>query len=398
MKQIISLVIAGIIGGAVALGSAKLLSKPETAAINSTPSYTKLANTTTTYTAGTPLDFTVPAERALPSVVSIKASESKTAMKQRQNKSQQQNQFGDDDFFSQFFQGQGGQMQPQQGSGSGVIVSADGYIVTNNHVVDFADEFEVTLYDDRKFPAKLVGKDASTDLAIIKIQATGLPAIQRADSDLVRVGQWALAIGNPFGYLNSTVTAGIISAKGRSINEGGGDRSKMPIESFIQTDAAVNPGNSGGALVDTEGKLIGINAAIATRTGSFAGYSFAIPVNLMNKVIDDIINFGSYRRAMLGVAIFNVSDLKQEEKQQLNITVSQGVIVQDLTEGGAAQYAGMLPKDIIIKINAKDVKNESELRELVGRAKIGDVLTVTIIRDGSQKDIPVKLKKSITQE
>jgi serine protease Do len=396
MKQIFSLVIAGVIGGAVALGSAKLMAKPDTTAVNSAPSYTKLANTTT-YTAGTPLDFTAPAARALPSVVSIKASESRTALKQRQNDAQRQNPYGEEDFFQQFLQGRGGQMQPQQGSGSGVIVSPDGYIVTNNHVVDFADEFEVTMYDDRKFSAKLVGKDAATDLAIIKIEATGLPAIQRADSDLVRVGQWALAIGNPFGYLNSTVTAGIISAKGRSINEGGQDRSKMPIESFIQTDAAVNPGNSGGALVDTEGRLIGINAAIATRTGSFAGYSFAIPVNLMNKVIDDIINFGSYRRAMLGVEIFNVSELKQAEKEQLNISVSQGVIVQGLTEGGAAQYAGMLPKDIIIKINEKDVKNDAELRELVGRTKVGDVITVTIIRDGSQKEIPVKLKKSTAQ-
>jgi S1-C subfamily serine protease len=313
---------------------------------------------------------------------------------QRQNRSRQQNQTGDDDFFSYFLQQQ---QQPQQGSGSGVIVSPDGYIVTNNHVVDFADEFEVTLYDDRKFSAKLVGKDASTDLAVIKIEAKGLPAIQRADSDLVKVGQWALAIGNPFGYLNSTVTAGIISAKGRSINEGNQDRSKMPIESFIQTDAAVNPGNSGGALVDTEGRLIGINAAIATRTGSFAGYSFAIPVNLMNKVIEDIISFGSYRRAMLGVSISNISDLSQAEKEQYKITVSQGVIIGGLTEGGAAQYAGILPNDIIVKINGRDIKNESELREIVGRTQVGDVINVTIIRDGTQKEIPVKLKKSTAQ-
>ncbi len=395
MKQILSLVIAGVIGGAVALGSAKLLTKPDTAVVNTAPSYSKLANTTTTYTAvGTPLDFTVPAERALPSVVSIKASESKTALTQRQNRSRQQNPMGEEDFFSQFFQQQ---QQPQQGSGSGVIVSPDGYIVTNNHVVDFADEFEVTLYDDRKFSAKLIGKDASTDLAVIKIEAKGLPAIQRADSDLVKVGQWALAIGNPFGYLNSTVTAGIISAKGRSINEGNQDRSKMPLESFIQTDAAVNPGNSGGALVDTEGRLIGINAAIATRTGSFAGYSFAIPVNLMNKVIEDIISFGSYRRAMLGVGISNISDLSQAEKEQYKITVSQGVIVGNLVEGGAAQYAGILPNDIIIKINGRDIKNENELREVVGRTKIGDVINVTIIRDGIQKEIPVKLKKSTAQ-
>jgi serine protease Do len=397
MRQIFSLVIAGVIGGAVALGSAKLLTKPDTAVVNAAPSYSKLANTTTYTAVGTPLDFTAPAERALPSVVSIKASESKAALTQRQNRSRQQNPMGDDDFFSQFFQQMPGQGQPQQGSGSGVIVSPDGYIVTNNHVVDFADEFEVTLYDDRKFSAKLVGKDASTDLAVIKIEAKGLPAIQRADSDLVKVGQWALAIGNPFGYLNSTVTAGIISAKGRSINEGNQDRSKMPIESFIQTDAAVNPGNSGGALVDTEGRLIGINAAIATRTGSFAGYSFAIPVNLMNKVIEDIISFGSYRRAMLGVSISNISDLSQAEKEQYKITVSQGVIIGGLTEGGAAQYAGILPNDIIVKINGRDIKNESELREIVGRTQVGDVINVTIIRDGTQKEIPVKLKKSTAQ-
>jgi S1-C subfamily serine protease len=171
----------------------------------------------------------------------------------------------------------------------------------------------------------------------------------------------------------------------------------MPIESFIQTDAAVNPGNSGGALVDTEGRLIGINAAIATRTGSFAGYSFAIPVNLMNKVIEDIISFGSYRRAMLGVSISNISDLSQAEKEQYKITVSQGVIIGGLTEGGAAQYAGILPNDIIVKINGRDIKNESELREIVGRTQVGDVINVTVIRDGTQKEIPVKLKKSTAQ-
>ena len=322
----------------------------------------------------------------MPAVVHIKAAESEALAKQRRQKSQSQDPFrdlfGDDLFFGNPF-GSGNQIK--QGTGSGVILSEDGYIVTNNHVIEFADEVEVTLFDNRQYQASIVGTDPKTDLAVLKIEAGGLPTLKNADSNKAKVGQWVLAVGNPL-ELTSTVTAGIISAKGRDINIISGQDA---IEAFIQTDAAVNPGNSGGALVDAQGNLLGINTAIATRTGYFSGYSFAIPVNIMNKIVNDIIEFGSYQRGYLGITI---TDLDGELSEELDLSITQGVVIQDVLEGSAAQYAGLLPYDVIVKIDDREVKSSPQLQEIVGSAKVGDTLNLTINRKGESKDFPVRLK------
>lgn len=287
--------------------------------------------------------------------------------------------FGDD--FTPF-----GDSNPRQGgTGSGVIYTSDGYIITNNHVVQNTDEVEVTLYDNRTFEARVIGSDEKTDLAVIKIEGYDFPALELSNSDEAEIGEWVLAVGNPFD-LTSTVTAGIISAKGRSINLLGGGRA---IESFIQTDAAVNPGNSGGALVDAEGRLLGINTAIATRTGVFSGYSFAIPVNLVTRIANDIIEYGSFQRAFLGVTI---ADLDYEYAQELGVRISQGVVIEELADGGSAQYAGLQPKDIIIGVDGRAVKSVPELQEIIGRAKAGDLITLRINRQGVVREIPVRLK------
>ena len=274
---------------------------------------------------------------------------------------------------------------PQRGTGSGVIYTSDGYIVTNNHVVENADEVEVTLTDNRQFIATVVGTDRKSDLAVIKIEGDNLPSLELADSDLAEIGEWVLAVGNPLD-LTSTVTAGIISAKGRSLRllEG-----QDAIEAFIQTDAAVNPGNSGGALVDAEGRLLGINTAIATRTGLFQGYSFAIPINLVTRIVDDIIEFGSYQRAFLGV---NIYPLNSEEAAVPDVPISQGVVIDNLVDGGSAQYAGLRAKDIIVKVDDRTIRDVPELTEIVGRAKVGDVLAITVFRDGEEVQIPVRMR------
>jgi len=284
--------------------------------------------------------------------------------------------FGDNPFFE----------QPKEGTGSGVIFTQDGYIVTNNHVVEFADELEVILYDNRKFKAKLIGTYPQSDLAVIKIEANGLQTLQLADSDNARIGEWVLAIGNPF-ELNSTVTAGIISAKDRDIDIIKGDGA---IESFIQTDAAVNPGNSGGALVDSQGRLLGITTAIATPTGVFSGYSFAIPVNILVKVANDIINYGSYQRPYLGI---DISDLDSEYAKELGVGISQGVVVEAVAEGSTAQVAGVHIKDVIVKLNGKPVKSAPELLELIGRKRIGETIVLTINRKNRLREISILLKK-----
>lgn len=326
-----------------------------------------------------PLDFKDAAKRAMPAVVHISAKQSKS--KAQQNNENSYNPFRD------FFGGSPfGDMGPKQGTGSGVIYTKDGYIITNNHVVEFADEVIVTLNDNREFAAEIIGRDDKVDLAVLKIEGNNFPTLEIGNSDKTEVGEWVLAVGNPFD-LTSTVTAGIISAKGRSINILGGGNS---IEAFIQTDAAVNPGNSGGALVDATGKLIGINTAIASRTGSYAGYSFAIPVDLVERIITDIIDYGSFQRAYLGVGI---SELDNEYAEELNVTVTQGVVIESLADGGSAEYAGLLPKDVIVSVDGKKVKSVPELQEVIGRAKAGDTIVITVIRglDG-QLDIPVTLK------
>ena len=377
MKNFLSFIFAGIIGGLIAFGGIKYTNQMN---VESTPEnlsrQVSLINQSPTIS-NFPGNFTDAARKAMPVVVHIKATASANSS---QNNSQS-NPFGGffgDDFF-------GGSPQPQSGAGSGVFISADGYIVTNNHVVSFADELEVTTYDNRTYKAKLIGTDPGTDMAVIKIDATNMPTLSYSDSDKAQVGEWVLAVGNPFD-LTSTVTAGIISAKGRDINI---IRDNRGIESFIQTDAAVNPGNSGGALVDASGRLLGINTAIATQTGSYAGYSFAIPVNMMRKIVDDIIQYGSFQRAYLGISI---NQMDAELSNELGVDISQGVFVRDLADGGAASYAGILPRDIITAVNSRPIRTVPELQEVVGSAKVGDVLNVTINRKGEIKEIPVKLK------
>ncbi len=367
------MILAGSIGGLTVFGVQKLTEKPAQLGGAQITAPSKQINTTNYGGGLAPFDFTKAAERSMGSVVHIKASESKQAAVNRQRQNPFLQFFGGTDF---------GQ---KQGTGSGVIFTADGYIITNNHVVDFADEFEVTLHDNREYKARLVGKDENTDMAVIKIDATDLSPIEFGNSDEVKVGEWALAVGNPFD-LTSTVTAGIISAKGRDINI---IKGYSPIESFIQTDAAVNPGNSGGALVDLNGRLIGINSAIATPTGTFAGYSFAIPVNLAKRIADDLVKYGEYRRAYLGV---DIATMDGNLAQRLNIDFVQGVYIAEVLEGGSAKAAGLQNEDIILKINGKNVTTVPELRETVGRSKAGDTLNVTVRRKGRDLEIPVKLR------
>ena len=248
-----------------------------------------------------------------------------------------------------------------------------------------AENLTVTLSDNRKFTATVIGRDDKVDLAVIKIEATNLPTLELADSDQAEIGEWVLAVGNPLD-LTSTVTAGIISAKGRSLELIPG---RDAIESFLQTDAAVNPGNSGGALVDANGNLLGINTAIATRTGMFKGYSFAIPINLVTRIADDIMEFGSFQRAFLGVSIY---PLDADAAIELGVDINQGVVIDELVDGGSAQYAGLLPRDIIIKVNNRTINDVPELTEMVGRSKVGDVLQLTILRKGEEVKLPVRMR------
>ncbi len=277
------------------------------------------------------------------------------------------------------------QQQPVEASGSGVIITDDGYIATNNHVIENAEKVTIVLNDKREYTAKVIGRDPTTDLALLKIDEKNLPFIVYGNSDDAKVGQWVLAVGNPFN-LTSTVTAGIISAKARNIDILKGN---TKIESFIQTDAAVNPGNSGGALVNTNGELIGINSAIASNTGSYAGYSFAIPVNIVKKVIGDLLEYGTVQRAFIGVSIRDIDSKLAEEK---GIKQLKGVYVVGLTEGGSAQEAGIKDGDIIIKVGEVNVNSTSELQEQIGRFRPGDKASVTVLRGESEKNLTMVLK------
>ena len=281
--------------------------------------------------------------------------------------------------------GQQRNQTPQRSSGSGVIITGDGYIVTNNHVVDAAEKIEVTLNDNREFTAKVVGTDPSTDLALLKIDEKNLPMLLYGNSDQLKIGEWVLAVGNPFN-LTSTVTAGIVSAKARNI---GILPDQYKIESFIQTDAAVNPGNSGGALVNTRGELVGINTAIASQTGSYSGYSFAIPVNLVKKVVDDLVEFGNVQRGFIGVSIRDIDSKLAIEK---NIKETKGVYVAGLTNDGAAKNAGIEEGDIIIKIGDNEINSSPQLQEQIGQYRPGDKVKVSVIRDGNVKVFIVVLR------
>lgn len=276
---------------------------------------------------------------------------------------------------------------PARSSGSGVILTDDGYIVTNHHVIEDASQIEVVMNNNQRFYAKLIGKDPSTDLALLKIKARNLPFVKYGDSDTITPGEWVLAIGNPFD-LNSTVTAGIISAKARNIGILR-DRNNLQVESFIQTDAAVNPGNSGGALVNLKGELIGINSAIATSTGNYAGYSFAIPVSLVKKIVDDLLEFGSVQRGLLGVQILDVS---AELAESRSLDVVQGVYITRVNKGSAAEDSGMESGDVIVAIDEHPVNSVSELQEWVARNRPGQSITVSFRRDGKTKSVRTVLK------
>lgn len=376
MNKIWSTLIAGVAGGLVTLGGMKLMAPSSDLQPGNTTS--PVVRQVAYEGAGAPpADFTRAAERSMNAVVHIKASESQRSAMERQRSMRQRDPFSF--FFGEY------EPQPRSGTGSGVIYSSDGYILTNNHVVEFADEFTVTLHDNREFKARMVGRDPNTDMAVIKIDGQNFSAIELGNSDDVKVGEWVLAVGNPFD-LTSTVTAGIVSAKGRNINI---IRGRSAIESFIQTDAAVNPGNSGGALVDVNGRLIGINSAIATPTGVFAGYSFAIPINLAKRIADDLIEYGEYRRAYLGV---DIAEMTQENANTLNIQYTPGVIIGELDPAGSAATAGLQQYDVITRINNKAVTNSAELLEMVGRSKVGDVVTVSVVRDGKEKQYDVKMR------
>jgi len=295
------------------------------------------------------------------------------------------------DFFFGPGQSRRGQQQPIVGAGSGVIISDEGYIVTNNHVIEKSNNIEVTLNDNRTFDAVLVGKDEATDLALLKIEASDLPYMKYGNSDALKIGEWVLAVGNPFN-LTSTVTAGIVSAKSRNINllaRRQSSRGSLSIESFIQTDAAVNAGNSGGALVNQQGKLVGINTAIASRTGSYTGYSFAVPVSIVQKVVSDLKEFGKVQRGILGVNIRNVNSRLAEE---LDLEQPTGIYVANVMEDGGAAAAGMKEGDVIIRVNSEKVEKVSELQEKISRYRPGDEVKVTAIRSGKKKEFSVTLR------
>ena len=343
-----------------------------------------------------PVDLTYAAEKSLPAVVHIKNVQNSKV----QTVDVQSDPFSD--FFSDPFgffgnpgRGNGGtqkrkiQTQPRASSGSGVIISTDGYIVTNNHVVDGADELTVTLNDNREFSARIIGTDKTTDLALIKVDAKDLPAITIGSSDKLKVGEWVLAVGNPFN-LNSTVTAGIVSAKARSLGANG-------VESFIQTDAAINQGNSGGALVNTSGELVGINAMLYSQTGSYSGYGFAIPTTIMNKVVADIKQYGNVQRAFLGIQGQDVRpylDMQKEDGKELDLGTNEGVYVAKVDDDGAGAAAGLKAGDVITAIDGKKLTKMAELQEMMAGKRPGDKVSITFLRNKKSSTVNVVLKNA----
>ncbi|MDX1407973.1 MAG: trypsin-like peptidase domain-containing protein [Saprospiraceae bacterium] len=391
MKRFSSLILAAVLGGALALGGYALLTDVTSQSEGLPDNLLHSVGTTRTLLPGgsADVDFTVAAERVMPTVVQIKAQESDALAQQRrqqERRSDPWSRFFDFDFGNDLLNPFG--FRPREGAGSGVIISEDGYIVTNNHVVDFADKVYIKTFDGEEYEAQIVGRDPSTDLAVLKIEGDDFPAIEFGDSDRARIGEWVLAVGNPFEYLTSTVTAGIISAKGRDINLIRGEKT---IEEFIQTDAAINPGNSGGALVDAQGRLIGINTAIASYTGNYAGYSFAIPVNLMSKIVNDIIESGGVlERTSLGVY---VEALDEAFAKELGIDRTEGLVVMELVDGGAAQYGGVLPYDVIVAVDGKEISKFEDLERIINLSKVGDTLKIKVLRKGEYRELPVRLRK-----
>ncbi|WP_372948514.1 Do family serine endopeptidase [Mariniphaga sp.] len=341
------------------------------------------------------------AQKVMPAVVHIKS----TQMQNVRNFQYRQypdpfRDFFDDDIFERFFgphfrfeqpQPEQRGLQPRVGAGSGVIINSDGYIVTNNHVIDGADDIEVTLEDNRVLKAKVIGTDPSTDLALLQIQARDLPTIPFVNSDEIEVGEWVLAVGNPFN-LNSTVTAGIVSAKGRQINI---LPDQNAIESFIQTDAAINPGNSGGALVNLNGGLIGINTAIASPTGAYAGYGFAVPSNIVSKVVEDLLKYGRVQRGYLGLMIRTVDGNLAREK---DLDVTRGVYVDSIAANSAAGDAGIKIGDVITEVDGKEVSTSAGLLEIIGRHHPGDKVSLKIDRQGDEHEFLVTLRNQEGEE
>ena len=399
MKKFGLTLLTAFIGGAMALGTYKVIENKYASNMSFEDRqkvyFTSNPSAPITSSAGE-VDFTQAAAAVTPAVVYIRVTYQNDAGDDKQSELQQ--------MFGNMF---GQQMRPQgvqQASGSGVIISPDGYIVTNNHVVEKADKITVNTNDHRTFQAKVIGTDPNTDLALIKISATDLPIVKLGNSDDAKVGEWVLAVGNPFN-LTSTVTAGIVSAKGRNIGIIGsqddqnqnpfgrtsndGPRTNKSIESFIKTDAAINPGNSGGALVNTKGELIGINSAIASQTGSYEGYGFAIPINLAKKVLNDIEKYGAVKRGFVGVSF---TELNPDVAEQLKTSVTNGLYVRDIVPGGGAQEAGIKAGDVIVKVENTPVYESSDLQERVGELQPGDKIHLTVLRDGSEKAFTVTLK------
>jgi len=390
MRKFFTYIIAGLIGGFVVLGGNYILNSNNSAK-TSYEDQTISASKVNADIPKFPFSFKKAAGQATPAVVHILAEESEKMAEQRYNERSPRGieQLFGKGMLDDFLWGGGKQFYRQKGAGSGVIYSKNGYIVTNNHVVGFADKIEVTLPDKRKFQAIKIGTDPSTDLAVLKIEAENLPTLEIANSDQSEVGEWVLAVGNPFDYLTSTVTAGIISAKGRNLNIIEDDKA---IEEFIQTDAAINPGNSGGALVDSEGRLLGINTAIATPTGTYAGYSFAIPSNLMKRIVDEIIENGDIEGATLGVQGYSIVP---EVVKEYELEIENGFYVDQVASGSSAQFAGIIPGDIIVRVEDSEIKVFDDLVKVLKFVRAGDVINVKVFRDNKYKNITVKLKKGI---
>lgn len=325
-------------------------------------------------------DFTYAAESAVDAVVYVKVTSVTSSARQTPNS------------ILEFFFGYPGEGQQRErvGSGSGVIIREDGYIVTNNHVIDGADKIEVTLTNNQTYPAVLVGTDPATDVALLKIDASGLPVIPFGDSSKLRLGEWVIAIGSPYD-LRSTITAGIVSAKGRSMPNYSGE---FKIESFIQTDAAVNPGNSGGALVDKAGNLVGINTAIISQTGSYAGYSFAVPSNIVKKIVYDLIDFGSVKRALLGITMQPVDEKIAKE---MKLSSLNGVYIYEVSKNGAADKAGIKAGDVLVAIDSVKVTDGASVQEAVSRFSPGEKAMVTVIRDGKEKQFEVTFQGTASE-
>ncbi len=375
-NMITTIVCSVLLSGATAFGVVKATAPDEVQARETTTySIDGSAYRTVNLSQDEYPDFTYAAESAVDAVVFVKVTV----------KSQQQ--YFNDPFFRFFFGP--GQEYEQQGSGSGVIIRQDGYIVTNNHVVQGASKIEVTLNNNKTYEAKVIGTDPATDVALIKIDAEGLPIVPIGDSDKLRLGEWVLAIGSPLGeQLRGTITAGIVSAKGRSMPNTTGE---FKIESFIQTDAAVNPGNSGGALVNKAGELVGINTAIVSQTGAYSGYSFAVPSNIVKKIVGDLIDFGSVKRAKLGVAMSPVTEKVAEE---MKLSSLEGVYINEVTKGGAADKAGVKEGDVLLAIDSTVIKSPSALQEKVNSFHPGDKAELRIVRGGKEKILPVEFQGS----